>query len=83
MNHGGNDQAATRDVSASQKQLVSDAVESNMATKKGKQISAYPKWILTKLTMIKEKQAVWLTKTAEIIREKKGLWKEQSRRKKR
>ena len=36
QNHG-------RDLSASQKQLVSDVVESNMATKKGEQISAYPK----------------------------------------
>ena len=43
MKHGGNNQVATRDASASQKQLVSDAVESNMATKKGRQISAYPK----------------------------------------
>ena len=43
MNHGGNDQAVTRDVSASQEQLVSDVVDSNMATTKGKQISAYPK----------------------------------------
>ena len=43
LNHGGNDQAVTRDLSASQKQLVSDVVESNMATKKGDQISAYPK----------------------------------------
>ena len=40
LNHGGNDHAMTRDLSASQKQLVSDVVESNMATKKGKQISA-------------------------------------------
>ena len=42
---GGNDQALTRDVStwASQEELVSDVVDSNMATKKGKQISAYPK----------------------------------------
>ena len=43
LKHGGNNQAAIRDASASQKQLVSDAVESNMATKKGRQISAYPK----------------------------------------
>ena len=43
MNHGGNDQAATRDLSANQKQLVSDGVERNMTAKKGKQISAYPK----------------------------------------
>ena len=43
LNHGGNDQAVTRDLSASQKQLVSDVVESNMATKKDEQISAYPK----------------------------------------
>ena len=33
----------TRDVPASQEQLVSDVVDSNMAAKKGKQISAYPK----------------------------------------
>ena len=43
LNRGGIDQAVTRDVSASQKQLISAAVESNMAIKKGKQISAYPK----------------------------------------
>ena len=45
LNHGGNDQPVTRDASASQKQLVSDVVDSNMATKKGrpKQISAYSK----------------------------------------
>ena len=43
LKHGGNSQAATRDASASQKQLVRDAVESNMATKKGRQISAYSK----------------------------------------
>ena len=43
LNHGGNDQAVTRDLSASQKQLVSDGVETNMTTTKGKQISAYPK----------------------------------------
>ena len=41
MNHGGNDQAVTSDVSASQEQLVS-VVDLNMATKRGKQISAYP-----------------------------------------
>ena len=41
--HGGNDQAVTKDVSANQEQLVSDVVDSNVATKKGKQISAYPK----------------------------------------
>ena len=41
--HGGNDRAVTRDVPASQEQLVSDVVDSNMAAKKGKQISAYPK----------------------------------------
>ena len=41
--HGGNDQAVARDVSARQEQLVSDVVDSNMATKKGKQISTYPK----------------------------------------
>ena len=38
LNHGGNDQAVTRDLSASQKQLVGDVVESNMATKEGEQI---------------------------------------------
>ena len=41
--HGGNDQAVTRDVSASWEQLVSDVVDSDVETKKGKQISAYPK----------------------------------------
>ena len=41
LNHGGNDQAVTRDVSASLEQLVSD-VDLNMATEKAKQISAYP-----------------------------------------
>ena len=41
--HSGNDQAVTRNVSASQEQLVSDVVDSNMATKKGKKNSAYPK----------------------------------------
>ena len=43
LNHGGNDQAVTRDLSASQKQLVNDVNESNMLTKQGDQISAYPK----------------------------------------
>ena len=43
MNLGGNDQAVTRDVSACQEQLFSDFAESNMATKKGKQINAYQK----------------------------------------
>ena len=43
LNHSGNDQAVTRDLSAIQKQLVSDVVESNMVAKKGKKISAYPK----------------------------------------
>ena len=43
LNHSGNDQAVTRDLSASQKQLDSNVVESNIATKKGIQVSAYPK----------------------------------------
>ena len=43
LHHGGNDQTVTRDVSACQEQLVSGFFDSNMATKKGKQISAYPK----------------------------------------
>ena len=43
MKHDGNDQAVTRDLSASHEQLVSDIIESNMATKQGEQISAYPK----------------------------------------
>ena len=42
LNHGGNDEAVTRHVSASQKQLIHDVVELNMAAKKGKNISAYP-----------------------------------------
>ena len=46
LNHGGNGQAVTRDLSASQKQLVNDGVETNMTTKKGKQ-----------LVMIKRKQS--------------------------
>ena len=33
----------TGDVSASQEQLLSDVVDSNRATKKGKRIRAYPK----------------------------------------
>ena len=41
MNHGGNDQAVASDLSAGQKQLVSDVVESNKATEKDKQISTY------------------------------------------
>ena len=54
LNHGGNDQTLTRGLSESQKELVSDVVESNMATKKSKHISAHS---LTKLAMIKEKQS--------------------------
>ena len=34
--HGGNDQAVTRDVPASQEQLISDAVDSNMAARVSK-----------------------------------------------
>ena len=42
--HGGNNQAVTRDVSANQEiWLVIDVDDSNMATKKCQQISAYPK----------------------------------------
>ena len=37
--------------------MVSDVVETNMATKKVKQISAYSKWVLTKLAMIKDEQS--------------------------
>ena len=43
LSHGGNGQAVTRDLSASQKQLFSDVVESHMAIKKSGQISAYSK----------------------------------------
>ena len=41
LNHGGNDQAVTKDVSSSQEQLVSDDLKRQQ--RKGKQISAYPK----------------------------------------
>ena len=34
-----------------------DREEINMATKKVKQISAYSKWVLTKLAMIKDEQS--------------------------
>ena len=40
LNHCQNDQAVTRDLSASQNQLVSDGVETNMTRKKGKQVRA-------------------------------------------
>ena len=43
LNHDMNDQAVTRDPSASQKQLFSECVETNMTTNKSKHISAYPK----------------------------------------
>ena len=50
LNHGGNDQAVTRDLSESQKELVSDVVASNMATKKGKHISAHSKMSADKVS---------------------------------
>ena len=37
--------------------LVIDVVDSNMATKKCKQISVIQKWVLKKLPMIKKKQS--------------------------
>ena len=43
LNQGGNNQAVTRDLSASRKWLVSCRVERNMTTKKGKHISTYSK----------------------------------------
>ena len=57
LNHCGNDQAVTRDLSASQNQLVSDGVETNMTRKKGKQVSVIQSWVQKKLAMIKGKQS--------------------------
>ena len=57
LNHSGNGQAVTRDLSASQKQLVIDVVEPNMTTKKGEQISAYPRMGADKVSMIKEEKS--------------------------
>ena len=50
LNNGRNDQTGTGDLSASQKKLVSDVVKSNMVTKKGEQISAYPKMSADKVS---------------------------------
>ena len=57
LNHGGNDQAVTRDLSESQKELVSDVVASNMQQRRVSILVLIQKCVLTKLAMIKEKQS--------------------------
>ena len=54
----------TRDLSASQKQLVSDGVKTNMTTKKVKQISAYPKMGEEVSCDERETKQVWFMETA-------------------
>ena len=59
--------------SASQKQLGSDVVESNIATKTGKQISAYPKMSAHEVSHDKRRKAACLTKIVQTNRERNGL----------
>ena len=55
--NGGNDQAVRRDLSASQKQLVSDGVETNLTIKKASKLVLIQRLVLKKLDIMKEKQS--------------------------
>ena len=55
--NGRNDQAVRRDLSASQKQVVSDGVETNLTIKKASKLVLIQRLVLKKLDMMKEKQS--------------------------
>ena len=55
--NGGNDQAVRRDLSASQKQLFSDGVETNLTIKKASKLVLIRRLVLKTLDMMKEKQS--------------------------
>ena len=57
LNYGGNDQTVTRDVSASQKQLVVMLLNQIWQQRRVSKLVLIQKWVLTILAIIKEKQS--------------------------
>ena len=55
--HGGNDQAVTRDVSATQEHLLVMLLIQIWQQRKVSKLVLIQKWVLTKLAMMKEKQS--------------------------